>query len=82
MSNRLPRAAGQVTGVLRMYEEGRHPMDLLDQLAVTRAALDAVALLILDEHAARCTGRAAAEDDLAWVVADLTTTMRRYVRSR
>ena len=60
VSNRLRRAAGQLGGVLAMYEDGRHPTEILDQIAATRAALDAVALLVIDEYAATCTARKAA----------------------
>ncbi|MEV4202556.1 metal-sensitive transcriptional regulator [Micromonospora globbae] len=82
IGNRLRRAAGQLTGVLAMYKDGRHPIEILDQLAATRAALDAVALLVLDEFAASCAERLAHAQDAELAIADLTDTVRQYVYSR
>jgi DNA-binding FrmR family transcriptional regulator len=82
VSNRLRRVAGQLTGVLKMYEHGRPPGELLDQLAAARAAVDAVALLIIDQHAVTCARRATTQHGGGQAVADLTETVRRYVRSR
>ncbi|MER6591369.1 metal-sensing transcriptional repressor [Micromonospora purpureochromogenes] len=82
VGNRLRRAAGQMTGVLAMYEDGRHPIEILDQLAAARAALDAVALLLLDQYTATCAERLANAQDAEVAIADLTATVRRYVHSR
>ncbi|WP_260031799.1 metal-sensitive transcriptional regulator [Micromonospora chalcea] len=81
VSNRLRRAAGQLGGVLAMYEAGRHPAEILDQIAAVRGALDAVALAILDEHATTCD-RQALDEETRRAVTDLTTTVRRYVHAR
>ena len=81
ISNRLRRAAGQLTGVQRMYERGRAPSELLDQLAAARAALDAIALLIIDQQTDACTDQDTARSE-AQAVAELTDTVRRYLRSR
>jgi DNA-binding FrmR family transcriptional regulator len=51
---RLTRAEGQVRGVARMVEEDRYCMDVLTQIAAARAALDGVALGLLDGHARNC----------------------------
>jgi DNA-binding FrmR family transcriptional regulator len=82
ISNRLRRAAGQLGGVLTMYEDGREPAEILDQIAATRAALDAVALGVIDEYAAKCTWNATTQGDTDRMLADLTATVRRYIRSR
>ena len=47
---RLSRAEGQVRGVARMIEEDRYCMDVLTQISAARAALDRVALGVLDAH--------------------------------
>ena len=51
---RLSRAEGQVRGVARMIEEDRYCMDVLTQISAARAALDRVALGVLDEHVRHC----------------------------
>jgi len=58
VTTRLRKATGQVAGVLAMYEDGRYCIDVLDQLAAVRAALDAVALLILEDHMHTCVRHA------------------------
>jgi DNA-binding FrmR family transcriptional regulator len=51
---RLARIEGQVRGVSRMVEEDRYCIDVLTQIAATQAALDKVALGLLDDHARHC----------------------------
>ena len=54
LTNRLRRIEGQVRGVERMVEEDRYCIDVLTQIAAVQAALDKVALGLLDEHARHC----------------------------
>jgi DNA-binding FrmR family transcriptional regulator len=51
---RLRRIEGQVRGVERMVEEERYCVDVLTQIAAVQAALDKVALGLLDDHARHC----------------------------
>lgn len=51
---RLARIEGQVRGVARMVEEERYCIDVLTQINAVRAALDKVALGLLDDHARHC----------------------------
>lgn len=51
---RLSRVEGQVRGVARMVEEDRYCIDVLTQISAIRAALDKVALGLVDEHARNC----------------------------
>ena len=51
---RLARIKGQVAGVERMIEEDRYCIDVLTQIAAVEAALDKVALGLLDDHARHC----------------------------
>jgi CsoR family transcriptional regulator, copper-sensing transcriptional repressor len=51
---RLARIEGQVRGVTGMVEEDRYCIDVLIQIAAVRAALDRVALGLLDDHAHHC----------------------------
>jgi DNA-binding FrmR family transcriptional regulator len=51
---RLARVEGQVRGVERMVEEDRYCIDVLTQIQAIQAALDRVALGLLDEHARHC----------------------------
>jgi DNA-binding FrmR family transcriptional regulator len=52
--NRLRRIEGQVRGVERMVEDDRYCIDIVTQISAIQAALDKVALGLLDDHAAHC----------------------------
>ena len=51
---RLRRIEGQVRGVQGMVEDDRYCIDVLTQISAIQAALDKVALGLLDEHARHC----------------------------
>ena len=51
---RLQRIEGQVRGVQRMVSDDRYCTDVLTQIAAVQAALDKVALGLLDDHARHC----------------------------
>jgi CsoR family transcriptional regulator, copper-sensing transcriptional repressor len=52
--NRLARVEGQVRGVARMVEEDRYCVDVLTQIGAATAALDQIALGLLDGHTRTC----------------------------
>ena len=51
---RLRRIEGQVRGVEGMVEDDRYCIDVITQISAIQAALDKVALGLLDEHARHC----------------------------
>jgi DNA-binding FrmR family transcriptional regulator len=51
---RLRRIGGQVGGIERMVLEDRYCIDVLTQISAVQAALDKVALGLLDDHAHHC----------------------------
>jgi CsoR family transcriptional regulator, copper-sensing transcriptional repressor len=51
---RLRRVEGQVRGIERMVEEDRYCIDVITQIGAVQAALDKVALGLLDDHARHC----------------------------
>ena len=65
-----------------MVENGRYCIDVLDQLSAVRAAIDAVALLVLSDHINACVRDAMESGDSDEKVAELDAAVRRYVRSR
>ena len=52
--DRLARIEGQVRGIGRMVQEDRYCIDILTQISAIQAALDKVALGLLDGHARHC----------------------------
>ncbi|HEX5742179.1 MAG TPA: metal-sensitive transcriptional regulator [Pilimelia sp.] len=51
---RLRRIEGQVRGIGKMVDEDRYCIDVLTQISAVQAALDKVALGLLDGHARHC----------------------------
>ena len=51
---RLSRIKGQVGGIERMIEDDRYCIDVMTQISAVQAALDKVALGLLDDHARHC----------------------------
>jgi CsoR family transcriptional regulator, copper-sensing transcriptional repressor len=51
---RLNRIEGQVRGVARMVEEDRYCVDVMTQISAAQAALDKIALGLLDGHVRHC----------------------------
>jgi CsoR family transcriptional regulator, copper-sensing transcriptional repressor len=54
LHKRLRRIEGQIRGIEKMVEEDRYCIDVLTQIAAVQAALDKVALGLLDGHARHC----------------------------
>jgi CsoR family transcriptional regulator, copper-sensing transcriptional repressor len=54
LMTRLSKIEGQVRGVARMVEDDRYCIDVVTQINAARAALDKVALGLLDEHVRHC----------------------------
>jgi DNA-binding FrmR family transcriptional regulator len=80
LRTRLARIEGQVRGVERMIEEDRYCIDVLTQISAVQAALDKVALGLLDQHAAHCVMGAAdgeREERTAEMMAAVGRLMRR-----
>ena len=65
LQTRLRRIEGQVRGVQGMVEEDRYCIDVITQISAIQAALDKVALGLLDEHARHCVigGPAGQQED-------------------
>jgi DNA-binding FrmR family transcriptional regulator len=74
---RLKRIEGQVRGLQAMIEEERYCIDILTQVSATRAALDSVALGVLEDHVRHCV-REGGEDKID----ELMGAVGRLVRSR
>lgn len=52
--DRLARIEGQVRGVAKMVDDDRYCIDVVTQINAARAALDKVALGLLDGHVRHC----------------------------
>ena len=59
---RLARIEGQIRGIARMVKEDRYCIDVLTQISAAQAALDKVALGLLDDHAKHCVMNATPDE--------------------
>ncbi|MGD0448864.1 MAG: metal-sensitive transcriptional regulator [Candidatus Dormibacteria bacterium] len=76
---RLARIEGQVRGIQRMVDEDRYCIDVLTQVTAVKAALDKVALALLDDHVSRCVVDAVREGAGEQKVKELTAAISRYL---
>ena len=54
LQKRLRRIEGQVRGIQNMVDEDRYCIDILTQVSAIQAALDKVALGLVDDHVRHC----------------------------
>ena len=78
---RLRRIAGQVRGLEKMVDEDRYCIDVLTQVSAVKAALESVALLLLEDHIDHCVADAIRAGDGADKVHELTAAIERFVKS-
>jgi CsoR family transcriptional regulator, copper-sensing transcriptional repressor len=74
---RLRRIEGQVRGIARMVEREEYCVDILQQTSALRAAVDAVAILILEDHVQGCVRTAAERGDADRYVEEVLDVVRR-----
>ena len=79
---RLRRIGGQIRGVEKMVDEDRYCIDVLTQVGAAKAALDAVALLLLQDHTEHCVVEAIEAGDGSSKVRELNEAVERLVKGR
>ena len=78
--NRLARVEGQVRGVTRMVEEDRYCIDVVTQISAIQAALEKIALGLVDGHVRVCLREGEAEAVPDEKVSELMGAVGRLVR--
>jgi DNA-binding FrmR family transcriptional regulator len=74
---RLARMEGQVRGISKMIEREEYCIDILQQTAALRAAVDAVSLLVMEDHVAGCLATAVSTGDAAAYTEEVMEVVRR-----
>ncbi len=77
---RLKRIEGQVRGVEGMVDDERYCIDVITQIAAIQAALDKVALGLLDDHARHCVIGGAAHGDPQELTDEVMAAVARLMR--
>jgi len=74
---RLSRIEGQVRGIGRMIEREEYCVDILQQTAALRAAIDAVSIMVLEDHVQGCIRTAAERGEADQYVEEVLDVVRR-----
>jgi DNA-binding FrmR family transcriptional regulator len=74
---RLARMEGQVRGIARMIERDETCVDVLQQTAALRAAVDSVTMLLMEDHVHGCLSRALRSGESQPVAEELMEVLRR-----
>jgi CsoR family transcriptional regulator, copper-sensing transcriptional repressor len=74
---RLSRMEGQARGIARMVERGDYCIDILQQTAALRAAVDAVSLMLMEDHVAGCLATAVKTGDATAYTEEVMEVVRR-----
>jgi DNA-binding FrmR family transcriptional regulator len=77
LRRRLSRMEGQVRGIARMIERDEYCVDILQQTAALRAAVDALSILVLEDHVQGCVRTAAARGEADAYVDEVIDVVRR-----
>ncbi|MGI8407077.1 MAG: metal-sensitive transcriptional regulator [Actinomycetota bacterium] len=80
LRDRLVRIEGQVRGIQKMVDEEKYCVDILTQISAVRAALDKVALGVLEDHLKGCVMDAARQPEGAEAHLDeLMNVVQRFI---
>ena len=74
---RLSRMEGQVRGIARMIEREEYCVDILQQTAALRAAVDSLSILVLEDHVSGCVRTAAEQGNADEYVDEVIDVVRR-----
>jgi CsoR family transcriptional regulator, copper-sensing transcriptional repressor len=80
LGKRLRRIEGQVRGIEKMVDEDRYRIDVLTQISAVQAALDKVALGLLDDHARHCIIERRGDGEPAELTDELMAAVGRLMR--
>ena len=79
IKDRLNRLEGQVRGIHRMVDEERYCIDILTQVSAVKAALDRVAVRLLDDHVRHCVTDAVRHGDGEEKMTELSAAIGRFL---
>ena len=80
LSKRINRIEGQVRGIGKMIAEDRYCIDVLTQVSAVQAALDALALQLLEHHLHGCVQHAVKSGDGDRAIDEAMTVIRKFAR--
>jgi CsoR family transcriptional regulator, copper-sensing transcriptional repressor len=80
VKKRLRRTGGQINGIEKMIDEGRYCVDVLQQIMAARAALNQVALIMIESHTKSCVVNAIKENRTEEAVNELIGVLSKFTK--
>ncbi|SMC44516.1 metal-sensitive transcriptional regulator [Sporomusa malonica] len=80
IKKRLRRTGGQINGIEKMVDEGRYCVDILQQIMAARAALNQVALIMIESHTKSCVVNAIKENRTEEAVDELMGVLSKFTK--
>jgi DNA-binding FrmR family transcriptional regulator len=80
LAKRLNRIEGQVRGIAKMILDDRYCIDVLTQVSAVQAALDALALQLLEHHLHGCVQEAVRSGEGDRAIDEALTVIRKFAR--
>ncbi|MFH1830999.1 MAG: metal-sensitive transcriptional regulator [Pseudomonadota bacterium] len=77
---RLRRIEGQIKGLMKMIDDEKYCIDLINQVNAMRRALEQVALIIMKRHVESCVAESIKCCDEGKKVDELIRTIDRFIR--
>lgn len=78
IKKRLRRISGQIGGIEKMVDEHRYCVDVLQQIMAARAALNQVALIMIESHTKSCVVNAIKENRTEQAVEELMGVLSKF----
>lgn len=80
IKKRLRKTGGQINGIEKMIDEGRYCVDVLQQIMAARAALNQVALIMIESHTKSCVVNAIKENRTEEAVDELMGVLSKFTK--
>ncbi|HWR06779.1 metal-sensitive transcriptional regulator [Sporomusa sp.] len=80
IKKRLRRTSGQINGIEKMIDEGRYCVDVLQQIMAARAALNQVALIMIESYTKSCVVNAIKENRTEEAVDELMGVLSKFTK--
>ncbi len=80
LKQRLKKISGQINGIDKMLDDGRYCVDVVQQILAARAALNKVALMIVESHAKSCVVTAIKEDRVDQSIDELMNVLKQFTK--
>jgi DNA-binding FrmR family transcriptional regulator len=79
---RLKKIEGQIRGVMRMVDDEKYCIDIIDQITAAEKALDGVARIIMKRHVESCVSSAIIKGKGQEKINELIDTVYKYSKGK